>query len=71
MRNGSVAVVASLLAASSLGCQTIVVGAPNWPPCYLDDAARYAEADRLQAQLPATYQWVREMDAICRAWSGP
>jgi hypothetical protein len=59
----------AVLALSSLGCQTIVVGSPSWPPCYLEDANRYAEADRLQRQLPATYEWVREMDALCQAWT--
>ncbi len=74
MRNGKrpVAVVASLLAAASLsGCQTITLGAPRFPPCYLDSDKRAVEADAVQRYHPETYEWVREMDALCVAWSSP
>ena len=64
----SAAILSSL---SALGCQTIVLGAPKFPPCYLDSEAREAEADLLQATLPATYEWVRRMDALCVGWTTP
>ena len=60
---------ASAASLSLLGCQTIVLGAPRFPPCYLDSEAREAEADRLQVELPASYEWVRRVDAICMAWT--
>ena len=67
-RASAAALVAASLLAS--GCQTIVLGAPKWPPCYLESEAREAEADRLQTELPASYEWVRRMDALCVGWTG-
>jgi len=72
MRSGSAKARLAAIATASLslaGCQTIVLGAPKFPPCYLDSEEREAEADRLQAKLPATYDWVRRMDALCVGWT--
>ena len=62
--------LAAIVAASaSLSCQTIVLGAPKLPPCYLESDMREAEVDRLRLQYPASYDWIRRMDALCVAWT--
>ena len=62
--------LASVGASLSLGCALpVIVATPKWPPCYLDDATRHYEAHQLKKKLPACYAWVREMDAICVAWT--
>ena len=78
MRNGrgrgrSVASSAllALVAVASSGCQTIILGAPKWPPCYLDSEQRALDADGVQKFYPDTYDWIREMDALCISWSRP
>ena len=68
MRSGRLLALAAASAGLS-ACQTIAVGAPRWPPCYLASEERAAEADRLRDELPETYAWVRRMDALCQAWS--
>ena len=68
MRSGRLLALAAASASLS-ACSTIVLGAPRWPPCYLDSEQRAAEADRLRDELPATYAWVRRMDALCVAWT--
>jgi len=55
-------------ASASLSCQTVVLGAPKFPPCYLDNESREAEVDQLMLQYPASYDWIRRMDALCVAW---
>lgn len=55
-------------AASLSGCQNVVLGAPQFPPCYLDSETRAAEVDSLMVQYPASYEWIRRMDALCVAW---
>ena len=61
----------ALLAASaaSLSCQSVILGAPKFPPCYLDSEEREAEVDALQKHSPASYAWIRRMDALCVAWT--
>lgn len=69
MRSAGRLVLLASLALVASGCQTIVLGAPKWPPCYLESDARYNEADELQRFYPATYAWIREMDALCVSWT--
>ena len=55
-------------AVSLSGCQNVVLGAPQFPPCYLDSEVREAEVDGLKNRYPASYEWIRRMDALCVAW---
>jgi len=55
-------------AASLSGCQTVILGAPKFPPCYMDSEVREFEVDGLKARYPASYDWIRRMDALCVAW---
>ena len=64
-----VLLVVSAAALSSLGCTAVVLGAPKFPPCYLDNEAREQDADSIRKQYPATYDWIRRMDAICVGWT--
>jgi len=61
--------VLALVAVASSGCQTIILGAPKWPPCYLDSEKRAADADGVEKLFPATYEWIREMDSLCVTWT--
>ena len=58
-----------LAAVLSSGCQTIILGAPKWPTCYLDSEEREKDSDRIEEFYPATYAWIREMDSLCIAWT--
>ena len=59
----------SAAALSSWGCTTVVLGAPKFPPCYLDSEVRERDADHIRKEYPATYDWVRRVDALCVAWT--
>jgi hypothetical protein len=46
----------------------VVLGAPKFPPCYLASETREYEADGLKSRYPASYDWIRRMDALCVSW---
>lgn len=71
MRSGSAGVVLVLVASLALSscAANLVVGGPNWPPCFRENDDRMDEIDEIEEKYPATYAWLRRVDALCEAWS--